>query len=329
MKNLSGNEYHLFYEMMMQSLKIDNVEDGVARSLDLLKSFLKAQNVILYKKNNKEQYLCKISDSSVNEILPLISSIVEKTNHLIETKELFSIDLNISNKLKNIMSIFIKEEDKEYILLINTYDTSKIDNQLFWGKLKDTMHMILKRALIYEKNIKAISIDLLTGLDNRNSYENKISEIMNSDEEMVFAIFDLFRLKHINDNYTHAIGDIYIKETASVLNKYWPKYNTSVVNYIEENKETGHYLYRVGGDEFILITNKEKIDVTKIKANLALEEIKLINLPIKNKPVLGLNSGITIHKPGSLIKETYIYADEIMREDKKEMYLKYGIERRL
>ena len=36
------------------------------------------------------------------------------------------------------------------------------------------MQIILKRAETYEKNTLAINTDLLTGLDNRNSYEKAI-----------------------------------------------------------------------------------------------------------------------------------------------------------
>ena len=327
--NIKNDEYYLFYKMMMNSLNIDNVEDGVAKSLDLLKKYLDANNVVLYKKNTNGVYLYKISDSNINELLLTLNCFVEKTNALIESKKIFNIDLNISDNLKNIISIFIKVEDKEYILLINAYSENKNIDESFFERLRDTMWMILKRALIYEKNSRAIYIDLLTELDNRNSYEIRLKELNNVENPVVFGIFDLFRLKHINDNYTHAVGDIYIKETAKILKKYWPKYKTIVSDSIEKNIETGHNIYRVGGDEFILLTSMENIELTKIKSNLAFEEIKMINLPIKEKPILGINYGITMHKPKDTIRQTYIDAEEIMAEDKKKMYLKYGLKRRI
>ena len=46
-------------------------------------------------------------------------------------------------------------------------------------------------------------MDLLTGLDNRNSYEIRINGIDESNDNLVFGLFDLFRLKYVNDNYSH------------------------------------------------------------------------------------------------------------------------------
>ena len=181
---------------------------------------------------------------------------------------------------------------------------------------------------MYEKNTKAVNTDLLTGIDNRNSYEQRIQRI-DEESNVVYGIFDLFRLKHINDNYTHLIGDKYICEAASILKKYWPKEKVEIIeNSFKKITPTGHTLYRIGGDEFVLITNREKIELTSIKASLAAKEIAGIDLVLDDKPLIGLNYGLTTHDQKDSIKETYKKADRIMADDKRKMYVLYNLERR-
>ena len=76
------------------------------------------------------------------------------------------------------------------------------------------------------------------------------------------------------------------------------------------------------------MTTKEKIGLARIKANLAAEEVGMINLEIDEKPVIGLNYGLIMHNREDSIKKTYKGADEIMSEDKHKMYVKNNLERR-
>lgn len=326
---IKNNEYYLFYEMLMQSLRTENVKEGINKSLELLRLFLQSDNILLFKKNDNNRYVFEISDTPTPEHIKFIYSIINTSSPLIETKGIFNLDFNLAESLKNIMTIHFQSSDNKYILVINNYDKSKKLESLFWEKLRETMRIILKRAIIYDRNIRAISMDLLTGLDNRNAFEMRMQGLDENDDKLVFGIFDLFRLKFLNDNYGHAIGDAYIKKTAKILNRYWPKRISSIQeDGIEKFTETGHTLYRVGGDEYILLTNVEDINSTNVKANLAKEEVRLLDLEIDDQIPLGLNYGIIMHKPGDFIKNTYLVADEIMKEDKHKMYVKYGLERR-
>ena len=323
------DEYYLFYEMMMQALKTDNVKEGVNKSLELLKLFLQAENIFLYKMNDSGIYTCVVSDLPANDLSLPVNLVVNKAKFIVEAKEIFKLDLNLSPEIRNVMLIHLKLEENEEILAISNYDNKKELAANFWQHLKETLLIILKRAMIYERNIKAIKTDLLTGLDNRNSYEMRIRNMEEDNKNLVLGIFDLFRLKYVNDNYNHMIGDTYIKETAAILAKYWPKYRASVSDGgMETLTETGHMLYRVGGDEFVLLTDSEDINLTNIKANLAAEEVSMIKLPTEDNLPLGLNFGIVFHREGESIKDTYAVADKLMSDDKRKMYTKYGLDRR-
>lgn len=334
MSLIRNDEFYLFYEMMIQSLKTDNVKEGLNKSLFMLRSYLKSGNIALFRKTKDGIYVFKLSDSKIDDLAQSIGCIVNKTKPLIENMELFNLNLNVSERLKNMVLLHLNitnnknDNDECIIAILNTENSNELEPQ-FWHRVKDTMQIILKRAISYERNVKAITTDLLTGLDNRNSYEMRIQKFNEADDNLVFGIFDLFRLKYINDNYTHTKGDEYIVKAADILNKYWPKQKIQVQDNGTENVvETGHCVYRIGGDEFALLTTIENLQLAGIKANLAKTEADMINLDLGDNIPLGINYGIVKHNPKDNFKKTFARADELMQENKSEMYKEYKLERR-
>ena len=323
---LNEDEYYLFYEMMVMALKTDNVAEGINKSLYLLMLCLSSGHIILHKKDENGFYSDYISDASMKSSSGITSNLIDKVKDLVEKKGMLHLTLNVSEDLKNMKLIHIKTELNEYMLSITNYDDTKNYSDSFWNSLCDTMCIILKRADSYYRNVVAINTDLLTGLDNRNSYEKRVQSFIESDDDLIFGIFDLFRLKHINDYYSHVHGDNYIKKAASIINKYWPKETKSYG--LSEKRITDTCVYRVGGDEFVLMTNAEDLELANIKASLAAEEVSYLDVGLGEDVPLGLNFGIVRHTPGDSLKETYQRADAILAEDKTKMYRKYNLERR-
>lgn len=95
--------------------------------------------------------------------------------------------------------------------------------------------------------------DALTMLGNRTDYERKVSLVRDNiyDYSEFWCIsLDLNNLKIVNDNFGHDKGDELIKKLAELL------------KYIF-NKDS--YLYRIGGDEFIVfLENKNDTEVNKL-----------------------------------------------------------------
>ena len=326
---IKSNDFYLFYEMMMQALRTDNVKEGIHSSLLLLRIFLQSGHIALYKKNEFGQYIFKLSDSPMDKFVMINSKLVNRTKILTETNGIFDIELGLDDNLNNLLLLHTRLNETDCIISIINYNKAKQLDALFWERLVETITIILKRAASYERNIAAITTDLLTGLENRNSYEMRLQELDESDEKLVFAIFDLFNLKGINDDFGHAVGDEYIKGTAKILSNYWQKQIIRVnSDGIETREDTGHSLYRIGGDEFVLLTNVDDLQYAKIKASLAVQEAAGLRFSKEVNKRIGVNYGVVKHNPGSTIKETFEKADELMEEDKKRMHLKYGVERR-
>ncbi|MBR3897855.1 MAG: GGDEF domain-containing protein [Bacilli bacterium] len=325
------NEYYLLYEMMMQSLKTDDVKGGFNKSLMLLRRFLGSGSVDLYVKNKDGYYLLKDSDSIEDELGFYVSHIIniESNKEFVEEKCFYASNYGSDfEKLDNLVLLYVKVEDKDVILSI-TNNGKKNLGPMFWDRVRDTLQVILKRAASYERNTKAITMDLLTGLDNRNSYEIRLNNLNKNDDNLVVGIFDLFRLKYVNDNYSHDKGDLYIKAAADILKKYWPKERKTIDrNGVVGSISTGSCVYRVGGDEFVLITDSESLSLASGKANLASTEAGMISLGTEEELPLGLNYGIVKHIPGESIKETLEKADILMQERKASMYEEQNVERR-
>jgi diguanylate cyclase len=104
--------------------------------------------------------------------------------------------------------------------------------------IKDLIKVKTERELLKQREY-LLSIDTLTELHNRNYMSTKV--LGNLDElpyPQVLIAADMNDLKIINDSYGHQAGDILLKKFAEVLREVC----------IEEDR-----LFRVGGDEFIVI----------------------------------------------------------------------------
>ena len=83
--------------------------------------------------------------------------------------------------------------------------------------------------------------DALTGLLNRQAFEQLKSQLRISSEPLAFLIIDVDVFKSINDNYGHDVGDQALIKVARLLN---------------ENFRKVDYVLRIGGDEFAVIMEK-------------------------------------------------------------------------
>ena len=116
--------------------------------------------------------------------------------------------------------------------------------------IKETLGLtafILSAEIANDQNVRKMKImsstDLLTGVYNRNAMNNRISYDVNGENEIQkpFGVFfiDVNGLKTINDKQGHLAGDNLLKDVASTL---------------KELKSDKAEIYRVGGDEFLIIT---------------------------------------------------------------------------
>ena len=145
--------------------------------------------------------------------------------------------------------------------------------------------------------------DLLTGLLNRNSMNNRISQFVNgevSTKSLAVVFADLNGLKPVNDNQGHDAGDNLLQRASNAL----------------RNSFKDCEIYRAGGDEFLIIA----IDKTKEEIEAKVEKLR------KESAVPGNVSfaiGYSYDENGGKIRKALHEADERMYEDKKLFYEKH------
>ena len=153
--------------------------------------------------------------------------------------------------------------------------------------------------LLLDQLEKLSSIDLLTGLYNRNRLNGYMNEILDSPDALTSLIFlDINGLKKVNDEQGHIAGDILIKRAANVL-----------ISVFHNND-----IYRVGGDEFVIIlrdVEKEKID----------KYIDNIHRKAKQNDV-SFAVGYAMSNNAKDIEKLLTEADAKMYEDKRKFYKK-------
>jgi len=108
------------------------------------------------------------------------------------------------------------------------------------------VHLKLKNAL--ERLEEMSRMDPLTGIGNRRfAYDilpKQIEMVKREQSSLVVCYIDIDNLKRINDTYAHDEGDRLIK---------------TVVNSLKGDIRVSDYLFRMGGDEFLIIFPKAKV----------------------------------------------------------------------
>lgn len=171
-----------------------------------------------------------------------------------------------------------------------------------WSLLQSVSTFVIeeikKRKLLCEL-LYASQRDLLTGLKNRNCYQNYFDELKENQPDSIGIIFlDINGLKMINDKYGHRLGDELIVNVASTIKKIFHD-----------------CVYRIGGDEFIILGPDctEKDFITKVK------ELKK---EFKNTETANVSIGYLWKNGEYLLENAIILADKLMYSEKRKYYKK-------
>lgn len=132
------------------------------------------------------------------------------------------------------------------------------------------VHIQLDRTL---KELEKLSItDTLTGAFNRRSaykiLARHIEVARREKSSFTICYMDIDGLKNVNDTYGHVMGDTMIKTAA---------------DFIKSNIRASDFFFRMGGDEFLILLPKIKIQdfhnlITRIKRKL--DQQKVMDIPI-------------------------------------------------
>lgn len=171
---------------------------------------------------------------------------------------------------------------------IATNSSSSVNLFLLYG-VTITIVLILLiswAAVFFDRNVleKMAYQDNITGLPNRNEM-NRFFDTYVGNKRFAVLFIDLDQFKVINDTLGHNIGDILLKEVGLRLRKFL---------------RNGQQVYRIGGDEFLLIVEDGDQKQAENLATDILKSIKEVYRIEGNELYITGSIGISI---GS-IKET-------------------------
>lgn len=160
-----------------------------------------------------------------------------------------------------------------------------------------------EKILESEKELKYLSLhDSMTGLYNRTYINHILSDGIKDCKACVF-MFDIDKLKYVNDNYGHVEGDKLISSFAEILKKSF--------------RETD-IIARIGGDEFIAILYDAGEEIIKEIRERIINLIRANNDNLKAKHLeLSVSIGYAMpEKENDTIEDLIKKADEQMYANK-------------
>ncbi len=176
-------------------------------------------------------------------------------------------------------------------------------------KIKETLELTtyfiaseIANYQLLRKLEKLSTIDMLTGVKNRNAMNNTVSDIIEGKSQIKYpysVVFtDLNGLKRVNDENGHTEGDNLLKTTAHIFSGAF--FDAEV--------------YRAGGDEFMILAS----DMDEDKLN---DRIKRVEEQAYRDNV-HVSIGTYVVREGEDIRTAMRIADERMYADKKAYYEK-------
>ncbi|NBJ17028.1 MAG: diguanylate cyclase [Dehalobacter sp. 4CP] len=195
----------------------------------------------------------------------------------------------------------IKAQDR---FIENVYSPVNIPEK-FVGAMIITKD-VTEREQTLERLKKISETDPLTGLYNRNLFNDIIQSYIAESKPYGIVMLDISGLKYINDHFGHEDGDRIITEAA---------------NAIRNSVRDIDCVFRFGGDEFLILTSSE-ISVLEMIEN----RVKSKNsIPTSDNPaVLNLSLGYATSMEGKSMEAVLSLADQRMYKDKETFYLGEG-----
>lgn len=164
--------------------------------------------------------------------------------------------------------------------------------------------------------VRLIYTDAMTRVGNKTAYTECIGAINKRiiDKEnfnFIVVVIDINDLKKVNDTYGHEYGDKLIQNGTTILKKVWGS----------------HSMYRIGGDEFVIVRlgiEKENAEKKILLFEKAIEDYNRQNNG--EKLYLQMAIGMAVYNP-EMDKEymdVFRRSDCAMYEDKKQKKLRKG-----
>lgn len=163
------------------------------------------------------------------------------------------------------------------------------------------IHDITEQKRLEQELEYAAHRDALTGLLNRRQFYQLTEHVLPTVLDFCVLLVDADHFKHINDQYGHQRGDDVLVELARTL---------------EANCRSGDYVFRWGGEEFLLLLPHTRIDT-------ALDVAETIRQAVANNDTPGLpgftvSIGVARHLQNESLDTLFRRVDEALYRAKND-----------
>jgi diguanylate cyclase (GGDEF)-like protein len=149
--------------------------------------------------------------------------------------------------------------------------------------------------------------DPLTGLANRRGLDARLAGLIaaaRTEDFLAFAIVDVDAFKHINDTYTHTLGDAVLK---------------TVANSLRAECRESDMPARFGGDEFVVVLSGTQGDKARLMLERVRERIGAHDwAALHPELAVTVSVGVTELKAGEQVETLVRRADEALYEAKRK-----------
>ena len=210
-----------------------------------------------------------------------------------------------------------RKKNMESIKNLQIHTGDEIEN-LYSALLKSTKnisnylkHLQKARSQVSDMKVKVNAMDelahkdSLTGVRNKTAYKEATAlldkKIIDGDADFCIIMVDVNFLKRINDNYGHECGNTYLINAC--------KFVCAIFG--------AEHVYRVGGDEFVVIIEGEKVSLCKYLLTQFKFEMERKNANESLQPWEKVSAAVGIAYYEPTFDKT---ADEVFKRADKEMY---------
>ncbi len=178
---------------------------------------------------------------------------------------------------------------------------------------KKVGYTAIRHNITSQKQLEKIAIlDELTNLFNRRHFnkifEDEINRAKRSNNNFLFMMLDVDHFKSYNDTYGHQDGDTVLVEIGKVLNSF--------------TKRSGDYAFRLGGEEFGVISqDKTKDEALQLAENIRkkVESLQIEHKQNDNKDHVTISIGLFFRtlEIDDTTKEIYKECDDLLYKAKE------------
>ena len=246
----------------------------------------------IFKDGLKEvkKYICK-------EDLDMLTRSFTKAKVMkqIEQNGLFTltyrININDEQRYVCLRAVMINENGRP-LLIVGLNDVDE--------RIKHDQEQALRLSAARSK----VNLDELTGVKNKHAYidvENEINKLIDEGNVTPFALvmLDLIGLRNVNDAMGHRAGDEYLKQGCKIICDIF-KHSP---------------VYRVGGDEFVVIATGRDYDQIEVLMDSLLKR----NKANKAKGGVVVAGGMARYSEDVSVEALFRRADRAMYENKDEL----------